>query len=568
MTKTKQKPDKVPMSNPQGDDSNWEKVRQEVTCAICLELLDDPKSMPCLHTYCKKCLMEALAKRPHDPDLSRNRLAINCPLCRTEVALSDQGIEGLPSNFSTTRLVETVQLQAQLDQNTIPKCDACKESDAVASCCDCGGRFFLCTSCFKAHKNVPSTKNHMLIMLKDISIPQTPVASVKMSPLCQKHPEELLKLYCRDCEVLVCRDCVLVTHKSHDYSFVDDVIEDEKRQLKDVTLQELDKIITGTTQAIDGVEKMQANIISHNDQHIAQINTTFQEVNDMMNKHKKALLDKTHQITNNSLSPLQKQQDDLIALNRNVKKCYDFTSNTLHSGTNSEIMSSKKQMLERTKHLKELHDDSHLSTVTKPPLAVYYQLSKINVEIEKIVIFIDHQQCCVEDLPEIIYEGDIVTRKIILKDTEGKPICNAANIFTAAVKVGNNDITPSVKELSDGKYSVSFTTVAGGAYVIYIQINGVDITNSPLRVLCNELPHTSSEDSAEESTFNIFCDDSVNEFIYTRTGGITVAPRIPRKGLVTVPPTIDPVQRFHTLKTSPQLRTSRKRHGRAQKGLK
>ena len=51
------------------NDSNWEKVRQEVTCAICLELLDDPKSMPCLHTYCKKCLMEALAKRPHDPDL-------------------------------------------------------------------------------------------------------------------------------------------------------------------------------------------------------------------------------------------------------------------------------------------------------------------------------------------------------------------------------------------------------------------------------------------------------------------------------------------------------------------
>ena len=41
--------------------SNWEKVRQEVTCAICLELLDDPKLMPCLHTYCKKCLMEALS---------------------------------------------------------------------------------------------------------------------------------------------------------------------------------------------------------------------------------------------------------------------------------------------------------------------------------------------------------------------------------------------------------------------------------------------------------------------------------------------------------------------------
>ena len=56
------------ISDQQGSDSNWEKVRQEVTSAICLELLDDPKSMPCLHTYCNKCLMEALAKRPHDPD--------------------------------------------------------------------------------------------------------------------------------------------------------------------------------------------------------------------------------------------------------------------------------------------------------------------------------------------------------------------------------------------------------------------------------------------------------------------------------------------------------------------
>ena len=110
----------LPTSKQQsGGDSNWEKIRQEVTCVICLELLTDPKSMPCLHTYCKKCLMEALAKRPHDPDLSQDRVAINCPLCRAEVVLSDQGIEALPSNFSATRLVETVQLQDKLEQNYV-----------------------------------------------------------------------------------------------------------------------------------------------------------------------------------------------------------------------------------------------------------------------------------------------------------------------------------------------------------------------------------------------------------------------------------------------------------------
>ena len=74
----------------------------EVTCAIYLELLDDPKSMPCLHTYCKNCLMETIAKQPHDPALPQDREAINCPLRRTEVTLPDKGIEELPSSFSTS----------------------------------------------------------------------------------------------------------------------------------------------------------------------------------------------------------------------------------------------------------------------------------------------------------------------------------------------------------------------------------------------------------------------------------------------------------------------------------
>ena len=472
------------ISDQQGGDSNWEKVRQEVTCAICLELLDDPKSMPCLHTYCKKCLREALAKRPHDPDLPRDRPAINCPLCRAEVALSDQGIEALPTNFSATRLVETVQLQDKLEQNKTPLCDGCKKNDAAASCCDCGG-FFLCANCIMVHKNVPATKNHTLMTLKDLSTPKTSVASVKSFPICQKHPEEMLKLYCQDCEILVCRDCVLVTHKNHNYSFVDDVIEGEKQLLKDTTLQELDKILASTNEAINGVEQTQAKVLSHNDQHITQLNKTFQEITDMANKHKQIVLDEINQITKDDLSPLQKQQDNLTMLKKNVEKCHDFTSNTLRTGTNSEIMSARKQMLERTKHLKELHDGSQLSPITKSTKTVSYQLLKINVEIEQVAVFLDLQQCCIDVVPLEIYEKEMATLNVILKDTKGQPICTAANIFTAGITTaGNTDVASSVKELGDGKYSVSFTPVAPVEHVVSIQINGRHITNSPTTILC------------------------------------------------------------------------------------
>ena len=46
--------------------------------------------------------------------------------------------------------------------------------------------------------------------------------------LCQRHPQEPLKLYCENCEALVYQDCVLVRHKFHNYNFVDDIIEEEK----------------------------------------------------------------------------------------------------------------------------------------------------------------------------------------------------------------------------------------------------------------------------------------------------------------------------------------------------
>ena len=95
--------------------------------------------------------------------------------------------------------------------------------------------------------------------LKDLSVSKRSIATPKKSPLCRRHPEELLKLYCQDCEVLVCRDCVLVTHKTHNYSFVDDAIEDEKQQLKDCDICILRIVIINIVYAMYGCTSCSLN---------------------------------------------------------------------------------------------------------------------------------------------------------------------------------------------------------------------------------------------------------------------------------------------------------------------
>ena len=50
-------------------------------CSICLETFDDPRTLPCLHSFCKKCL-ENFVDGKRDDEL-------NCPVCRGKFTLNE-----------------------------------------------------------------------------------------------------------------------------------------------------------------------------------------------------------------------------------------------------------------------------------------------------------------------------------------------------------------------------------------------------------------------------------------------------------------------------------------------
>ncbi|XP_066299881.1 tripartite motif-containing protein 3-like [Branchiostoma lanceolatum] len=80
------------------------KIREELTCSICLELFTRPKVLPCQHTFCQDCL-EGLARK------GRN---IQCPNCRQKVRLRHQGVAGLPDSIMAASMLESLQNQATL----------------------------------------------------------------------------------------------------------------------------------------------------------------------------------------------------------------------------------------------------------------------------------------------------------------------------------------------------------------------------------------------------------------------------------------------------------------------
>ena len=80
-----------------------EDVDKELTCAICLSRYETPKVLPCLHTYCKGCLGDLLAK-------SREPNRVTCPQCKEEHKLPEDGVDGFRTYFTINNLLELLQV--------------------------------------------------------------------------------------------------------------------------------------------------------------------------------------------------------------------------------------------------------------------------------------------------------------------------------------------------------------------------------------------------------------------------------------------------------------------------
>jgi len=73
--------------------SSADKELDDMTvCPICTEVFTDPRVLPCIHTFCLKCLLN-YGKDTQSGD------SMACPMCRKEFTVPDDGLAGTQKNF-------------------------------------------------------------------------------------------------------------------------------------------------------------------------------------------------------------------------------------------------------------------------------------------------------------------------------------------------------------------------------------------------------------------------------------------------------------------------------------
>ena len=137
-------------------------IQNLLACDVCKETINEPKILPCSHSFCKACLENLTTRNEENIDGVGTKL--DCPTCTSTVTLkTNENVVGLPDNEFIAKLLTAVGTNRQQEAAI---CFYCKKEPSITIYMEC--ELLLCHKCYCSHDTWPRNKSHTMITISEI----------------------------------------------------------------------------------------------------------------------------------------------------------------------------------------------------------------------------------------------------------------------------------------------------------------------------------------------------------------------------------------------------------------
>ncbi|XP_072046443.1 E3 ubiquitin-protein ligase TRIM71-like [Amphiura filiformis] len=335
-------------------------VTKDLTdCGICLLTIEEPKALPCLHSYCLKCLSQ-WAKGKKDK--------VRCPICSQDFPIPPEGIKGFITNFVINTLKDRRELEEKLhakDALVICSCCGATDNKAEAYCTDCGG--FICEDCGATHRKILVFQDHKTIPYIDLQSGKVDIKSVMKKQCCKEHKGQVLRFYCKTCGVLICHECTVIDHPASSHSLVNlkHATKEQRSEVKQL-MKDCNKIQDMVEGFLKSAEQVQHNLEKNLVKAKAEIHQAADAARDRITQKEKKQEAELSQAAAVSKKQIEAQKESLQMQQTRLQTALQMATEVTQTGSDHDlalVFPSLKNNLSQLRDMKPGTVDGNLGEV-------------------------------------------------------------------------------------------------------------------------------------------------------------------------------------------------------------
>ncbi|XP_060799561.1 E3 ubiquitin/ISG15 ligase TRIM25-like [Neoarius graeffei] len=218
----------------------------QFSCPVCLDLLKDPVTIPCGHSFCKVCINGCW----NQEDVKGVYSCLKCRVTFTPrpVLCRNNMLAEVVEKLKKTELQAASPAHCYAGPGDV-ECDSCtgRKYKAVKSCLVCQASY--CEAHLKPHYQSPAFKKHKLVE----------ACAELQEKICSEH-DKLIEIFCRTDQSFICYLCTMDQHRGHDTIAAKAERNEKQNELKEQQMksqqriQEKQKEVQELKQTVDTIK--------------------------------------------------------------------------------------------------------------------------------------------------------------------------------------------------------------------------------------------------------------------------------------------------------------------------